>query len=188
MALPLPRRRSSPPLAARSASHAQETGVGTSSSLPGDVCAAISSALGYGGTCGFCGWRPAGSGSFFPRRRWSSVAMPDLGAGWIGTRSRSMDWTAVGLIPSSMMGVSFDSTQSMCAMGFVQLEVLLGFFGGGDGRRRRCRALRFHKGARDLYVIFLLFGHLCEVGLGQVAPYIHRMCLYLYSMMYVFLI
>ena len=47
---------------------------------------------------------------------------------------------------------------------------------------------RFHEGARDLYVIFLLFGHLCEVGLGQVAPYIHRMCLYLYSMMYVFLI
>ena len=64
-------------------------------------------------------------------RRWRCQIWELDGLGRVPGRWR----TAVGLIPSSMMGVSFDSTQSLCVMGFVQLEVLLGFFGGGDGRR-----------------------------------------------------
>ena len=64
-------------------------------------------------------------------RQWRRQIWELDGLGCVPGRWR----TAIGLIPSSMMGVSFDSTQSLCAMGFVQLEVLLGFFGGGDGRR-----------------------------------------------------
>ena len=57
--------------------------------LSGDVVPALL-LQGCGMCCGCCGWWPAGSGSIFPRRRWSSTASSDSGAGGVGARPRSM--------------------------------------------------------------------------------------------------
>ena len=95
---------------------------------------------------------------------------------------------ADGYIPFCGAGVNFDSFQSLSAMGLFQLVAGLDFFGGGDGRRWRCRACSGCKGLRDLVVIFAFFRDLCVVWLLQLSPYPFRMYLYQHMSLYAFLI
>ena len=85
-------------------------------------------------------------------------------------------------------GVNFDSFQSFCAMGLFQLVAGLDFFGGGGGRRWRCRVCSRCKGLRGLVVIFASFRDLCVVWLQQLSLYPFRTYLYPLMYLYAFLI
>lgn len=84
--------------------------------------------------------------------------------------------------------IFFDSFQSQCAMGLLQLMVVFVFFVGGGGRRRGGRSLVDLEGSRGLDVIFIFFGVLREVWLGHLSLYPLCTRLYFYIFIYVFLI
>ena len=81
----------------------------------------------------------------------------------------------------------FDSFQSLWAMGFFLLKVMLGVFFGGGGRRRGRRVPSASSGSRDFSVIFIFCRFLSAVRLGQLFLYPHSTFLYLYAYLYVFL-
>jgi hypothetical protein len=97
-------------------------------------------------------------------------------------------WTfAIGFILSSVTGVNFDSAQSLCAMGPLQLKVVLVFFCGGSGRRRGGRPPVVHGDSRGFDVVFFFFFRdLRVVWLRQLFLHL-RTCPYSYVHMYVFL-
>ena len=80
---------------------------------------------------------------------------------------------------------NFDSYQSLCAMGLLQLTVRLVFFFDGDGRRRGGRLRLVREESRGISVNFLFVRVLCEVWLAQLPLYPLRM--YSYNLVYVFL-
>ncbi|CAN6328670.1 unnamed protein product, partial [Urochloa humidicola] len=122
---------------------------------------------------------------------WLDLARPSLDGG--GRRRRAQIWELeeLGCVPGRRATAdgffNFDSNQSHSAMGLLQF-MAVGFFSGGDGRRRRGRFQVAPEGSRDFFVIFYLIRVLSEVWLLQLPLYPLRTFLYLYVYMYVFLI
>ena len=131
------------------------------------------------------------------------VDRPDLALFFLdggGCQSRAQIWEsevlgrspgrwviADGFILFFGMGVYFDSFSSQRATGLLRLKVVLAVFFGGGGRRRGRRASVVREGSKDSYVILLFLRVLCEVRLAQLSPYPIRTCLYLSTVLYVFL-
>ena len=131
------------------------------------------------------------------------VGRPDLALCFLdggGCRSRAQIWESevLGRCPGRCVitdgfilffgtCVYFDSFSSQRATGLLRLKVvLIVFFGGGDRRRGR-RVSVVREGSRDSDVILLFIRVLCEVWLAQLSSYPIRTCLYLSTVLYVFL-
>jgi len=102
---------------------------------------------------------------------------------------RELEW--LGCVPGRWATAEgffyFDSFQSYCAMGPLQLMAVFGVFVGGGGGRRGGRASVVREGSRSSDVILFFLRVLCEVWLSQLSPYPLRTCLYLVTVLYVFL-
>jgi len=94
---------------------------------------------------------------------------------------------ADGFILFFGMGVYFDSFSSQRETGLLRLKVVLAVFFGGGGRRQGRRESVVREGSRDSDVILLFIRVLCEVWLAQLSSYPIRTCLYLSTVLYVFL-
>jgi hypothetical protein len=100
---------------------------------------------------------------------WPDLPPSSLGGG--GCRWRAQIWEldklgrgpgrwaiAVGFIPSSRWVSTSTPSQSLCAMGLLQLTAVIFFLFGGDGRRRGGRPQRNHEGSRGIIVISVFLG------------------------------
>ena len=117
------------------------------------------------------------------------LARSSLGGGGCQWRAQIQELEGLGRGPGRWATAdgffNFDSYQSLCAMGFLQLTVRLVFFFDGDGRRRGGRLWLLHEGSRGIGVNFLVVRVFCEVWLAQLPLYPLRM--YSYNLVYVFL-